>query len=379
MTDTGLGHISATAERSDSVIEEQKRHEFSIGLYRQLCSQTNNVIFSPYSIRRLLALLCEGSDGETRDELIALLGSCDPSGQIVTAQSSSTQLNIATGLWADRDFPIKEAFFETARDFYGAQTESLDFADPQSVIHINDWISANTAGKVQDILRKLGKGNRLVGANAIYFKGQWKSPFKESLTTERPFNISSTESLPVPTMMRLETQGYFEDSNIQAIKLDYLGSTLSMIVILPRQVDGLDTFTRSLNSDSFSTIVKRMDDVLVRLCIPRFKVQAQYNLIRNLEELGLRKLFDPVHANLTGVSENRLFVSAMIHEAVAEVNEVGTEAAAVTLMTYFGSMQSTSRKPTYVDMFVDHPFFVAIHDKSTDSILFMGSVFDPTV
>ena len=260
---------------------------------------------------------------------------------------------------------------ETAQK-YSADIVELDFSKPQSLTRINRWSSDKTQGKISKIIDKLSPNDVIFLLNAIYFKGQWKSKFDPQKTSSKTFYLINGETIQHPLMSNSGQYAYYENQDFQAVSLPYGEGHLSMDVFLPTKQVSLNKFVENLTADNFNEWVSKFRLKEGSLLFPRFTQGYEVSLNTVLQQLGLTSAFDSSKANFSRLSNQSVSIDEFKHKAVIEVNEEGTEAAAVT---------SIGIAITSVDipfrMVVDRPFFFAIRDNRTGSILFMGSILDP--
>jgi serpin B len=215
---------------------------------------------------------------------------------------------------------------------------------------------------------------RLVLTNAIYFKGFWASQFSAKVTREAPFHVTAKREVAVPMMSQTETFGYLDGGDFQALDLPYRGGELSMVVLLPKAVDGLAALEKKFTPPAFDEWTRRMRHQEVETALPRFKVTAEFRLDGTLAEMGMQRAFSPTGADFSAMTGQRdLFISVVVHKAFVDVNEEGTEAAAAT-----GVGMALTAMPAPAPVFrADHPFLFLIRHDRTGAILFMGRVVDP--
>lgn len=321
------------------------------------------------------------------------------------------ELATANSLWVEKTYPLSKAFQQTVEQFYGSsEAIACNFSGQPEVerVRINDWVAKNTRDKILNIIPEgmLSPDTCLVIANAIYFKGAWAKPFTTSNTAEAEFTMAGGRKSNVQMMSApgldvanyvafngdgsiFETpamvgggfdpiDGYPSSTGFQAVELPYLGDRLSMLILLPRSVDGLNNLVESFNAEKFQACRAALKSRKVNVKMPKFKMETTYNLIPDLQALGMREAFSRSQANFSGLTESqspsdRLFISIIIHKAFVEVNEEGTEAAAATVV----GMERTAapvKRPFIPDFTADHPFLAAIVDRQSDMILFIGKV-----
>ncbi|MCL1493445.1 MAG: serpin family protein [Pseudanabaena sp. Salubria-1] len=216
---------------------------------------------------------------------------------------------------------------------------------------------------------------RLVLVNAIYFKGNWASQFEPKHTKVAPFWVTPDCAIQVSMMQKEQTFGYYEDENVKVLELPYIGDRLSMLILLPQQMDGLTELESSLTQESLALWTRYLHQAKVQVYLPRFKINCPINLNGNLKAMGMRDAFDDSKANFSGMDgrENWLFIGEVIHQAFIDVNEEGSEAAAATAVV----MKSRSLPTPSIVFQANHPFVFLIQDKYTGTVLFLGRFATP--
>ena len=216
---------------------------------------------------------------------------------------------------------------------------------------------------------------RLVLTNAIYFKGNWARQFKEDRTKEAPFTLSNGQKVDVAMMNQTAEFKYMETEDFQSLELPYVDNELSMIILLPRESDGLYEFEKTLTVENLSNWLGKLGKRKVIVSVPKFKMTSQFGLASVLKSMGMTDAFVPNVADFSGMNGERdLFISAVIHKAYVDVDEQGTEAAAATGVV----VGITSVGPIETPVFrADHPFLFLIRDNHLGSILFIGRVMNP--
>jgi serpin B len=289
------------------------------------------------------------------------------------------ELDIANGLWAQKKKPFLPAFLDVAKQSYGANLKQVDFRTGADTARteINDWVAHKTKGKITDLIQAgvLNPETKLVLVNAIYFTGQWARKFDKHDTTNAPFSVTPTRQLQVPLMSLTANLKYAEVDGLQFLELPYVGDDISMVVLLPRDVDGLKSVEDRLNQQTLDRWLAQAREQKVAVSLPKFKLAAQFSLAKPLTEMGMTDAFSP-GANFSGMDgERNLFISAVVHKAFVDVNEEGTEAAAATAVV-MRSMAVMMPRPTPIFR-ADHPFIFLIRDNHSGSILFLGRLVEP--
>lgn len=361
---------------------------FAFKLFRELvrANATSNVFCSPFSVMLCLMMVWEGATGETREAMAKALEIMeDPEGcqrflQAALAISSpGLELAVANSLWCDEQARILPAFLTLAREKYAAEVVSLPLQSPETVPRINAWVADKTRGKIGSIVDSLTPLALLVALNAIYFKGLWKTPFEKSLTREEQF-FAPGNSIKVPLMRRSGYYPYHEESTFQAVRLPYQGDRVGMYIFLPSKMSGLPAFLRTLTAAEWSRWMWTFAKTEGLVGLPRFRFEHSVELVSILANLGMAEAFDPERAQFGGMAlpPPPIYIGQVIHRALVEVNEEGTEAAAVTMGTLSLSAAMRSPTPRKFQMILDRPFFFAIRDDHSNMLLFMGAVNNPS-
>lgn len=371
----------------------EANNRFALDLYRQLRAEEGNLFFSPSSISTALAMAYAGAAGETEAEMAKTLHFQMPEKRLhegmqslqalwkSPAEENDIRLHQANRLWGQRSYDFLPAFLEITREHYGAELAEVDFAQSEEARRrINAWVEEQTERKITELVPAgaLSSNTRLVLTNAVYFHGVWAAPFNEERTTDEDFHVTAAEKVQVPLMHRQDEFRYAAVDDLQILELPYGERSLSMLVLLPREVAGLAKLEAELtfqNLQRWLASVKHEDEVKVYL--PRFKTTSQFQLSDTLAAMGMQSAFDRDAADFSGMTDSEdLFISAVIHKAFVDVNEEGTEAAAAT-----GAVIAATAAPVEPEeppvFRADHPFVFLIRDNRNDSILFLGRIENP--
>ncbi|HOP69282.1 MAG TPA: serpin family protein [Bacillota bacterium] len=358
---------------------------FAFAVFKTLNEEEKqeNLFISPFSIATALTMTYNGARGTTREamartlgydsleleainksylNLLSYLGGTDP----------KIRLNIANSLWIREGAPIKEDFIDRNQEYFQAQVEALDFSKAAAVEQINNWISQATQGKIQRMLEPpIPPDVVLYLINAIYFKGQWAGPFDPERTFDADFTTGSGEKATVKMMTRRGKAGYLEAEGYKAAKLPYGGGKMAMYCLLPDEGTEINELAAQLDAQEWDKIrreIAEMEDVLLQM--PRFKVEYGIkNLNDALKALGMEEAFGGT-ADFSGMGEG-LYISRVLHKAVIEVNEEGSEAAGATVVEM---RETAALEPAR--FIADRPFLFIIAEEETGSILFMGKLFE---
>jgi len=365
---------------------------FAFDLYSQLKTKEGNLFFSPYSISTCLALTYAGARGETEKQMATVLHFNQKQDQLHSAfgdlqrqlnqlsNGKGVELSIANALWAQKGHPFLPAFLKIGTSQYDAKLNQVDFetqAD-SAIREINRWVENKTKDKIQNILApgSLDNATRLALVNAIYFKGEWVKAFDKKATFPQPFYLTKNRKADVPLMYHTDKVRYMEDNAIQAVELPYKGNELTMVIVLPKEVEGCSQLENSLDLRNLSGWLKAMKSQEVILFVPRFKMESSFELSRELEKMGMRDAFHG-NANFSGMDGTTdLFISSVSHKAWVEVSEEGTEAAAATVAR-FGGKSDVKLEPPCPTFRADHPFIFLIRHNRSGSILFLGRLANP--
>ena len=377
-------HTNKLVEINPKLADATNRVGFA--LLHQLSKDGATVLISPASIDIALSMTYNGAAGETQSGMAKAL-SLDgmSSDELNSAQkklreqlldsASDITLSIANSLWSKNGYAFDTTFLANARDFYSARISELDFANPDAPLTINGWVKENTRGKITKMIDEIPDNAILYLLNAIYFKGTWTYQFDKAKTSDLVFHHPSGDR-PRPLMALSTDFDYFEDSLVQAVRLPYGESQqFAMIVLLPRDNTTLAALTDSLSFDRWNTWMSELSTRAGTVRLPRFTLNYEAGLNEPLTAMGMGKAFDPTGADfskmISGVAGN-VYITAVKHKTFIEVNEEGTEAAAVTSVEV-GITSFTGPPPPFT-MIVDRPFFCAIADRESGLILFMGTV-----
>lgn len=360
---------------------------FGFQLLSQLIQQdaAENIMISPTSVAIALSMLYNGAAGNTQAAManaLELQGfSLQDLNQANAALQASLEqadpkvtLTIANSLWGRQGVTFNPDFLQRNQTFYNAEVATLDFNRPEAVSQINNWVNQNTAGKITEIIDRLDPEQILFLINAVYFKGNWTIQFNPEQTQDRPFQLLDGSQKQHPLMVQQGNYAYYETDQFQAISLPYGNRRLSMYVFLPRPQSNLSDFYASLTPENWDSWMGQFNRRQGTIQLPRFKFEYESHLNAALSALGMGTIFAPGQADFSNLSDSEIVVDQVKHKTFIEVNEEGTEAAAVTSI----GIRATSIDLTGpFEMVVDRPFFCAIRDNQTGTVLFMGSVVDP--
>lgn len=377
--------------------------KFAVAMHRELSKAApGNLFFSPYSIAAAMTMVQAGASGETREEIETVLGFPGAGDALVEAagkrsrelasrseptkfeknlledappDSFGCRLSPVNAIWHQSGYPVKPDFVETLRSRLGADVRPVDFARAldEAVKTVNAWVAKATNDRIRDVLSPglLHPQTRVLLANAIYFKARWAEPFEERDTKPGPFRLLNGTTVDVPMMAN---GGFFpssRDPEIHALRMDYSGGNIAMIVLLP-EPGRFERVAASLDADRIEGLVEAMTSQQTVITFPKFRVECGFMLGNALRALGIRRAFGA--GDFSRISDEPGFaLSDVLHKTYVEVDEKGTEAAAVTIPMLAGSAPPKK----IVEFRVDRPFLFLIRDLPTKTTLFLGKIVDP--
>ena len=368
---------------------------FGFDLYQRLRATPGNMVVSPASISTALSMTWGGARGETAAQMKRVMhldGTPDEvmktAGQLAQSledPSRTITFRIANQLFGEKAYTFEQAFLDKTKAAYGAPLELLDFktAPEPSRVRINAWVEGETEKRIKDLIPKaaIKADTRLVLVNAIYFLGDWEQPFEKESTRPAAFFTSASDKKNVPMMNAAGGYKAVAKDGLKMLELPYKGGAMSMLLVLPDKVDGLDAVEKSLDAKKLDELGKSLTSQRASVSIPKFEVAPpSIPLAENLQALGMTDAFVRLKADFTGIAnppsvEERLYISQVFHKAFIKVDEKGTEAAAATAVVMAEAGAAPSEPPFQFK--ADHPFLFFIRDNASGLILFMGRVADP--
>lgn len=342
-----------------------------------------NVFISPLSIELALSMTLNGAMGETNDAMREAMQFSDMEmsdinisfknlmNELLTVDKKVIA-EIANSIWYRKDFSVEQEFFNVNKNYYNAEVKALDFDSPGAKDIINKWVSDKTRKKIPKIIDEIDRDHVMFLINAIYFKGAWQSEFKPSETASKPFYLKSGNTKMVPTMMQNDTFPYFANNEFMAAELPYGRGNYSMVILLPQQGVEVEDLVASLNPMDWNLMLAGLNPAKLDLQLPKFRFAYEKKLNDMLTSMGMGIAFSDF-ADFRGINKDiRLAISEVKHKTYVEVNEEGTEAAAVTSVGIV-----VTSMPLTIDFNVNRPFIFAIREKYTNAILFIGCVQEP--
>ena len=367
---------------------------FGISLYKKLAEKEENIFFSPYSIDVAMAMTYAGAEGETAhqikdvfnwqlpdDKLHAAVGELTE--DLISDKKSKFDLNIANSIWGEQGYDFSQSYLTTLDCDYHAPLQTVDFKTrPENARkEINRWVAEKTEDKIKDLMPKgsIDKLTRLVLTNAIYFKARWAKTFKKKNTTKETFTTYEGKEKVKTEMMRQTDQfRYMENNCIKLLELPYEGGDTSMLILLPHKKKCLSQVEEKITAKQIDKWTKRLEWNRVSLKLPKFKLETKFMLQKPeiLPAMGMKDAFNSQKADFSRMTneDEKLYISAAIHQAYIDVDEEGTEAAAATGI----GVSATAAPVKEPEKFhADRPFIFIIRDGKSNCTLFLGRLVNP--
>ena len=363
----------------------ETNNQFALDFYKHESKNKNeNVFFSSPSISTAFSILYEGAREETADEMQKVFGFPKDDDErrvgffsfadmMEQKNDGENTIQMTNALWLANDFAPLPEYVDTAKTYYSSSVDSVNFANDEGRLEINDWAKSKTQDRIEELLKPGSTDalTKMVITNAIYFNGSWEHPFDSEDTYEADFAVDSDKTVKVSMMTYPHKMNLNHMSNeqMQMLQMPYKENTRSMLIILPNNADDMQSVEESLTLENLKLWKSKFYDRGTVIHIPKFTLETEYDLKESLTDMGMPSVFGP--ADLSGITGNKgLFVSEAVHKAFVDVNEKGTEAAAATAINLDESSGQAFK--------ADRPFIFIIQDNEAESILFMGRVMDPT-
>ena len=377
----------------------EDNNEVALALFGKSLDERGNLFFSPFSVRTVLGMMCVGARGETAAQMTNVLrlssssetndyGLADLIQRLNSSGGGKYEVAVALSVWAQCGDPLRAEFIAMLEGFYRGSMNHVDFRDGAEAASaaINRWVEEHTRQNIRGMVSSadLRPDTGLILVNAVYFKGLWERPFQTAATLNEPFYLERGGQVGARLMHQESEIRYLQADGFQVVDLDYQGGDMSMLILLPQEIDGLHDLEGRLSATILRDSVSKMERRKVKVALPKFRMTwSAADLKSWLSALGMPLAFARSLADFSGINgcepphANALFISTIFQKAFVNVNEEGTEATAATLAVFLRGMPD--RDPPPVPIFrADHPFLFAIRDRYSDSILFFGRMSDPT-
>ncbi len=378
-----------TLSQSEKEIVESGKN-FGLKLFREIDNfyETENIFISPLSVSMALGMTLNGAANSTYDSICQVLEFDNLNNdeinkayrhliELLSDVDEKVLFEIANSIWYRNTFSVEKSFLDTNIEYFDAEISALNFADPASVDIINGWVSDKTHEKIKTIIDKISRDEVMFLINAIYFKGTWKYEFDKDKTYDGRFNLSSGNHTDCKMMKMQARLNYYKDDAMQVVELPYGNEHFNMLIFLPKNIDGLNEFIQTLDETQWRYYLSKLKSDSGTVDMPKFLVNYKLKMNDVLKSLGMANAFTSGLADFSHINKTAdLFISRVIHKTFVQVDEEGTEAAAVTLV----GIEKTSNEPDEDKIFhfyADHPFFYVIREKDSGTILFMGRMDNP--
>ncbi len=370
-------------------------NSFAIDAYPKVARAAGNLAFSPYSAESALTMAWLGARAQTarqmadvlhigRDRAVvaeqfaALRARLVPDDQD-ESKGSSFRVIVANSIWCQQGAPFKAEFLKVGQVQFGATLSQVDFKNSGDVAgQINGWVAKATSGRIDAVFSPadLDSTTRMVLANAIYFKDRWQNHFPSEKTKDAPFHLSDGASTNVPLMNVTGVFSYGESKTMQVLELPFETGQFSMVIMLPKEIDGVPELERSMNVVDMTQNMSWVKPQDVNVFLPRFKCETRMHLQDALQELGMTDAFSPDFAKFSGMADERLCIGPVVQKCGVEVDENGAEAFSTSALMMMLGLAAQPKPDAFVFR-ADHPFFFLIRHNQTGAILFMGRVTRP--
>jgi serine protease inhibitor len=358
--------------------------EFGTRLLREVYAAESepNVLLSPLSASMALGMALSGAEAETRTAIRAALGLAQLTGEEIEAgyrglfgqllgRDGRVEIGVANAAWYERTFAVRPDYIARVENSFAAEVRGIDFMDPGSPARINAWVDQRTGGRITGIIDEIDPLDRLILVNAVYFRAPWTRPFEPRATGAAAFTTAAGRSVEAQMMMQDAPYRWFRNDDAFGVELLYADSVFSMVVVAPTDVRGIDALVAALSPAAFDGWLDAMREGRILLRMPKYRFEYGSDLEAALAALGMGVAFVPRVADFRGIAPvDDLHISAVRQNTFIDVHELGTEAAAATAVT----MSVTSLPP---EVTFDRPFIIAIRERDSGTLLFLGVVREP--
>jgi len=374
--------------KSAQIVNASNKFCFELLRSVQNKAPDQNLFISPFSTMEALSMTYNGAAGSTKFEMAGVLGFLQYSDKEINEynQSLTTALKqadvkvvfeVANSIWYKNGFSVLQSFLDVNHDYYDAEVKSLDFSSPVAVTTINNWVDAKTHDKIKTIIDQIPDNVVMYLINAIYFKGIWQFQFDKTKTIKTDFYLEDGATVQHDQMSMEAEINYYSNNDFQVIELPYGDGTFNFVIVLPSPGRNVNDIIVNLTDNKWNDIVDSMSKVKVVVKMPKFKFEFNSLLNEPLINIGMINAFIPDSADFSRIDSLRdLYISRVIHKTYINLDEEGTEAAAVTAV----EVGETAYGPDETKYFTaNRPFIYAITEKSTGAVLFIGKMLDPTI
>lgn len=375
-------------EKAKAVVSAN--NSFGFNLFKtvnEATEETKNIVVSPLSVSMALGMTMNGAQTDTRTAMENTLGfegmtseaineSYKTLNDALTTVDPDVTMEIPNSIWYRNTFEVLQDFINLNKNNFYAQVTPLNFADPATVGIINNWVAESTHDKITSILDQIDPDAVMFLINAVYFNGTWKYEFDEQYTEPATFYLADGTTKQVDMMKQEATLHYSSNELFEAVDLYYGSGNFSMVILLPKTDVVPDDVISQLNPQMWQELTSGFSEMDIQLSLPKFKLEYDRQLNDDLISMGMGIAFDDYGADFSKINpEEQLYISFVKHKTFIDVNEEGTEAAAVTIVGMFTTSVVEGDIP--YSFIVNKPFLFAIKEKDTQAILFLGKVMEP--
>lgn len=361
--------------------------DFAWVLFRESSANKGNIMISPASVYLALGMALNGADGDTKEAMLkalkangiseeALNTACRDLVTLLTTKNKKTELSIANSIWYRTGYIPDPAFLKKNADYFRAAAQARDFSSPETLAAINGWVKEATKGTIDKIVDQIDPLVIMYLINAVYFKSEWLNPFEGSKTSDSVFK-SPGGDVTAKFMHREGAMEYIDKDGAKGVILPYADENFRFFAVLPKEGQDPRGLIASLDGSSLDSLLASVKNGNVELALPKFKTRYEDSLVNEMEKLGMGVAFNPDAADFSLMNEKRLkdlYITEIKHKTFCNVDELGTEAAAVTSI----EMRTTAAQPTEgIRISFDRPFVYGIVDTVSGSPLFLGIMEDP--
>ncbi len=364
--------------------------QFGLELFKKINKNSGdkNIFISPFSVSSAFGMLLNGADGQTYTDIKSVLKlSGDTQDKINRAYKSLNNylpsadpkviFETANSIWYRNSYTFEQNFFDVNEKYFNSLIRGLDFSDLSSPGIINEWVYDKTHGKILKIIDRIAYDDVMFLINAIYFKGTWLYRFDSTATKQNPFYVSNSNSVNCMLMNQKDSLNYYSTDQYQAVELPYGNGDFKMLLILPASSNDINDFIDEMDENYWENTLNNMKKEEVNLWLPKFKLSYNIEMKNTLSDMGMGSIFNADLADLSKIrKEKDIYVTGVIHKTYINLDEEGTEAAAVTaIIVGRNSVGEGGKKEIF--MRADHPFIFCIRENQTGAILFIGKVINP--
>ncbi len=368
-------------------------NDFAFNFFNQLSSLEGekNMMVSPLSLAQALSMLANGADGNTKIELMNVLGFGAYSVEEMNAYymnlnkgllsaDKTSKIVLANSFWVNNRYKAKSDYKKVLKNSYNAEVKELAFNN-KTYKQINQWAERNTNGCIKELVNEneINSETLMALLNAIYFKASWESEFIENDNLRSDFTTPEGD-VDVEYMTKNTIALGYKDENCKLLKLYYGNEAFNMVLLLPNEDKTLDQVLQDINGEKWQEMTNQITVLKnAEIQLPKFKGKYSYkeNLIKTLKNMGITDAFSPTDADFSKIMDNPMLVNFIKQNTSMAIDEKGTEASAVTIDDGAASLGGAVGWEEIFEFKATRPFFYLIEESSTDAILFMGKVTNP--